>query len=114
MSRYDYPPYPYQNQAQSTPSINHDLFKSMATGATVGAAAATAAQLHRPAQARHNPLGEILKAGAVTGLTVGAVSLVQQNLGCEKKLSTFAAMFITGTAIMYALHSAAEQRDEIA
>ncbi len=111
MSTHDYYPVPapYPAQHQGALLTNHELFKSMATGALVGAAASTATQLHKPASTRHNPIGEILKAGAITGLTVGAVSLVRQNLGCEKKLTTLAAMFVTGTAMMYALTSTAEK-----
>jgi len=112
-NHYYYPtsaPHPYQAQSQSPPLVNNELFKSMATGAIVGAAASTAAQLHKPAEERHNAVGEILKAGVVTGLAVGAVNKVQQSLSCEKKLTTMAAMFVTGTAVIYALNSASEKK----
>lgn len=101
MSSHYYPyPTPYQAQSAAT----HDLLQSAATGATVGAAAAAAMQLRKPAEERGNAVGDILKAGAVTGLATGAVSMVRQSLGCERKLFTFAAMFVTGAAVMYALH----------
>lgn len=114
-NHYYYPaPYPYPAQTQFVPLVNNELFKNMATGAIVGAAASTATQLHKPASERHNAVGEVLKAGAVTGLAVGAVSMVQHSLGCDKKLSTMAAMFVTGTAVMYALNSASEKQDKSA
>jgi len=101
MSNHYYPyPAPYQAQSAAT----HDVLQSVATGATVGAAAAAAMHLRKPTAERSNAVGDILKAGAVTGLATGAVSMVRQSLGCERKLFTFAAMFVTGAAVMYALN----------
>lgn len=104
---YPYYPAPYYGHPSYAPGSawNPQLLSDMATGALVGAAAATAVQLRIPAEQRHNPLGEVLKAGAVTGLTVGAVNMVQHKLGQRNSVTNYAAMFLTGTAVMYALNA---------
>ncbi|GEM_PF-2576762 len=102
MSTHYYPyPAPYQAQSATT----RDVLQSAATGAIVGAAAATAAQLHQPKGERGHAVGAILKAGAITSVATGTVSMVRQSLGCERKLFTAAAMFVTGAAVIYALNN---------
>lgn len=80
------------------------VLESAAMGATVGAAAATAAQLKRRASDNPLALNEVLHAGAVTGLTTAAATLVGQSLGCNKTVTRFAAMFVASTALMYLLN----------
>lgn len=110
MSTHDYRyPAPYSSPHTVVPS---NLMADMATGAMVGAAAVTAARLHQPAEARGNAVGAIIKAGAISGVATGAVSMVRQKLGCEHKAFTLAAMFATGAVAMYALHSDKTQTQE--
>ncbi len=73
-------------------------------GATVGAAAATAAQLKHHDSDHPLALNEVLHAGAVTGLTTAAATLIGQSLGCHKNLTRFAAMFAASTTLMYLLN----------
>lgn len=94
-------PYPYRCPESFSPATVAVL-QSAAMGATVGAAAAVAAQLKRPDQ-RSLALNQIVQAGAVTGLTTAAATLVGQSLG-HKPLTRFAAMFVTGTALVYLLN----------
>lgn len=97
---------PYHGHLYPPPATDSNtVTKSIATAVTIGAAAATAAQLHKPVTERHNVLGEIIQAGAVTGLAAGAANLIQNSLGCDKKTTAFAAIFITSTALIYALKS---------
>lgn len=79
------------------------VLQSAAMGATVGAAAAVAAQLKRSDQ-RPLAFNQIVQAGAVTGLTSAAATLVGQSLGHSRGLTRFAAMFATGAAVMYLLN----------
>ncbi len=112
-SYYYYPhpaPYPYSPPARPVSADTHLLLRSMATGATVGAAAATAAQLHNPTADGHNALGQIARAGAVTGLATGAAQLTQHRLGCEHKWLTFGAMFLAGAAVFYTLNPAEKSK----
>lgn len=81
----------------------------MATGATVGAATAAAIQLQKSPQNQENAVKAIVKAAAVTGLTVGAVNLVGNSLQRENQIFSFAAMFLTGTTMMYLLNSQNEK-----
>lgn len=80
------------------------VLESAAMGATVGAAAATAAQLKRRDSDSPLALNEVLHAGAVTGITTAAATLVGQSLGCNKTVTRFAAMFVASTALMYLLN----------
>ena len=103
MSDHDYlSPYPYRCPESFSPATVAVL-QSAAMGATVGAAAATAAQLKRP---DHHALAlnPIVQAGAITGLTAAAATLVGQSLGRSRGLTRFAAMFATGAAVMYLLN----------
>ena len=96
-------PYPYGHPAPFSPATVAVL-ESAAMGATVGAAAATAAQLKRRDSDSPLALNEVLHAGAVTGLTTAAATLVGQSLGCHKTVTRFAAMFVASTALMYLLN----------
>ncbi len=95
-------PYPYRCPESFSPATVAVL-QSAAMGATVGAAAAVAAQLKRSDQ-RPLALNQIAQAGAVTGLTSAAATLVGQSLGHRRGLTRFAAMFATGAAVMYLLN----------
>ena len=95
-------PYPYRCPESFSPTTSAVL-QSAAMGATVGAAAAVAAQLKRPDQ-RSLALNQIVQAGAVNGLTTAAATLVGQSLGHSKTLTRFAAMFATGATVMYLLN----------
>lgn len=101
--RYYPSPYPYHCPASFSPATVAVL-QSAAMGATVGAAAATAAQIKRHDTGYRLALNDVLQAGAVTGLTTAAATLVGQSLGCSKTLTRFAAMFVTSATLMYLLN----------
>jgi hypothetical protein len=101
--RYYPAPYSSVHPAPFSPATVAVL-QNAALGATVGAAAATAAQLKRHDSDHHLALNEVLHAGAVTGLTTAAATLVGQSLGCSRPLTRFAAMFVTGATLMYLLN----------
>lgn len=69
-----------------------------------GAAAAAAAQLKRCDSDHRWALNEVLHAGAVTGLTTAAATLVGQSLGCNRPLTRFAAVFAASATLMYLLN----------
>lgn len=101
---YDYPsPYLCRDHMPFSPGTAAVL-QNAALGATVGAAAATAAHLRRRVPDRYSALNDVLRTGAVTGLTTAAATLVGQSLGCNRPLTRFAAMFATGAALMYLLN----------
>lgn len=101
--RYHLAPYSSVHPAPFSPATVAVL-ESAAMGATVGAAAATAAQLKRHVSDNPLALNEVLHAGAVTGLTTAAATLIGQSLGCHKTLTRFAAIFAASTTLMYLLN----------
>lgn len=100
--RYYLSPYLHNSPGSFSPATVAVL-QSAAMGATVGAAAATAAQLKRYDTDKRFALNNVLQAGAVTGLTTAAATVVGQSLGCSKTLTRFAAMFVTSATLMYLL-----------
>ncbi len=101
--RYYPSSYPYDCPGSFSPATVAVL-QNAAMGATVGAAAATAAQLKRHDADNHFALNDVLQAGTVTGLTTAAATLVGQSLGCGKTLTRFAAMFVTSATLIYLLN----------
>ncbi|RKZ92387.1 MAG: hypothetical protein DRR19_04320 [Candidatus Parabeggiatoa sp. nov. 1] len=94
---------PSHAQANFTASI---IMKDATLGAMVGATAAAAMQLKKRKKSSENPLGSILKAGIASGLATGAASAVGNSLRHNNStMTTFGAMFVTGTAMMYLLGS---------
>jgi hypothetical protein len=87
-----------------TPPYN-SIMKDASLGAMMGATAAAAVQLKKADEKTrsNNPLGEILRAGVVSGLATAAASAVSQSMGHKNTVTTMAAMFATGTAMMYLL-----------
>lgn len=112
MSDPHYPsPYSCDHHAPFSPATVAVL-QSAAMGATVGAAAATAAQLKRHDTDHRLALNDVLQAGAVTGLTTAAATLVGQSLGCNKTLTRFAAMFVTSATLMYLLNPSKQGKSQ--
>lgn len=93
----------YRHHAPFSPATSAVL-QNAALGATVGAAAATAAHFKRHDFNQRLALNEILQAGAVTGLTTAAATLVGQSLSHNKPVTRFAAMFAAGATLMYLLN----------
>lgn len=81
------------------------IIKDATLGAMVGATAAAAVQLKKDKKTGENPVGVILKTGIASGLATGAASAVGSTMGNKNTLTTLAAMFATGTAMMYLLGS---------
>ncbi|HIE02267.1 MAG TPA: hypothetical protein EYP59_18635 [Thiotrichaceae bacterium] len=106
-------PYPIQPYDNASPEAHHAqanpmaaIMKDATLGAMVGATAAAAIQLKKKNKSGENPLGSILKAGIASGLATGAASAVGNSLQhTNSNLTTFGAMFVTGTAMMYLLDS---------
>ena len=104
MSTMHFSPYAYGYRAPFSPTTLA-LLQNAVMGATVGAATATAARLKGDGTDRtHSALNTVVQAGAVTGLTTAAATLVSQSLGCSRTLTRFAAMFATSATLMYLLN----------
>ncbi len=98
-----YPPYPYPVHNAPAPATQPlPVMQSAAMGATVGAAAATARQLRQPVRSAEAAVGEILAAGAVTGVTTATLTYMRQHTAHPSSFGTFATLFMTGTALMVA------------
>lgn len=99
-----YPPYPYHpvHNAPAPATQPSPVMQSAAMGATVGAAAATARQLRHPGRSAEAAVGEILAAGAVTGVTSATLTYMRQHAAHPNRFGTFATLFMTGTALMVA------------
>lgn len=98
-----YPIEPYDKSSCPTCSI----MKDASLGAMVGATAAAAMQLKKADDKRggENAVGEILRTGVASGLATAAASAVGNAIGQKNTLTTVAAMFAAGTAMMYLLGS---------
>jgi uncharacterized membrane protein YoaK (UPF0700 family) len=87
-----YPHYPTKSAVKN----------AMFVGAIMGAAGATAHNLKQQ-QLDSSVMADIL-AGAVTGsLTTAGVIAVGEAVGMERSAASTAAMFVTATALLYAL-----------
>lgn len=101
--RHHLSPYAHGQPAPLAPATAAVL-QSAAMGATLGAAAATAAQLSAAHTDGRLALGEIVQASVVGGLTTAAATLVGQSLGRGTTLTRYAAMFVSSATLMYLLN----------
>lgn len=94
----------YQNE---TSCLTQTILKEATLGAMVGATATAAAQLRKTDNKLRSETAvkKIIKAGITSGIATAAASAVGNTVGTKNSLPTLAAMFVTGTAMMYFLNS---------
>lgn len=103
----------YYQEEQKACHTYSSIMKDATLGAMVGATAAAAIQLKNPNNnGSENAFGKILGAGVASGLATAAASAVGNSMGQKSTLTTIAAMFATGTAMMYLLGSNTNNGDD--
>ena len=103
-----YTSYPYaapQYFPQPIPRQTSGVKNAALVGAVMGAAGATAGPPHAIHARAPGVIGDILVGAVTGGLATAGVVAVGESIGLKHSVSSTAVMFVTATALLYAMQN---------